>query len=165
MPVIDTAEFIGQLVLEAPLHANEPNDYVEISQRSYDKGVKHLSEAEADPLNTYTGAYWNQPKTFFITVSEQGGSLAMTMQGLSSQVYTLRHYQNDSFSWIMPFSEIIRRARSTTYYTPEYYTIEFYANEGGDIDRLGWEIESELPGGKLVFYKNMSNTTSAETLL
>jgi hypothetical protein len=48
MPVIDTADFIGQLVLEAVLHVEEPNDYVELSKKLYDKGVNHLENFQKE---------------------------------------------------------------------------------------------------------------------
>ncbi|KAK0726350.1 beta-lactamase/transpeptidase-like protein [Apiosordaria backusii] len=166
MPVIDTADLIGQLVLEAVLNVQEPNDYVELSKKFYDKGVNHLRNLQKElddsrtpgtkprPLSAYTGTYWNQPETFFITVKERAGSLVMAAQGLLSQEYTLQHYQNDSFTWIMPFNEIIRRARSATYYTSEYYIVNFVDGKG-EIDRLAWVMESGLPdnGGRKVFKK------------
>ncbi|KAK3294508.1 beta-lactamase/transpeptidase-like protein [Chaetomium fimeti] len=110
MPVIDTADIIGQLVLEAILRVEEPNDYVALSKQWHDRGVNHLRNLQKElddnkthgtkprPLSTYTGTYWNEPKTFFITVQEQAGSLVMTTQGLSSQAYTLQHYHHDSFT-------------------------------------------------------------------
>ncbi|KAK4201386.1 beta-lactamase/transpeptidase-like protein [Triangularia verruculosa] len=92
MPMVDTADLIGQLVLETILRVREPNDYVEIARKFYGKGVNHLRHlrrylddrrtlgTKARPLSAYTGTYWNQPKTFFITVYEKAGRLFMATQ-------------------------------------------------------------------------------------
>jgi len=86
-------------------------------------------------------------------------------RALLSQTYTLQHYQDDSFTWIMPFNEIIRRARSATYYTPEYYIVDFVGDENGEIDWLAWVMESDLPnnGGRKVFKKGPSPPGSSVT--
>lgn len=175
MPIIDTADFIGQTILKTILQVDVPNDCVKFTKKFYKQGVSHLDylQKELDdnrapgtlhrPLRDYTGVYWNPPKTFHIVVQEVASSLIMTPQGLSSQRYTLQHYRDDSFTWIMPFDEVIRRARSAAYYTPEYYVVEFVGDGDGEIDRLAWVMESDLPdnGGRKMFKKDRGSSGSS----
>lgn len=138
--------------MEHLLNVEEPNDYVQLARylhetatHQYDALVEKLESGRIPgtkpvPLNYYEGRYWNEIKNWFIEVSQQiDGELAISMQGLSSQSYTLAHYHHDTFSWLMTFDEIVRRGRGVPFYNAEYYFIRFERTGHDDsFDRLSW---------------------------
>lgn len=186
LALIDTADFIGQLLLEIILQTSQPNDYVEWSQTFQAKAERHIDRLKADleqhrvpgtharPLCAYEGRFWNELHNFFIdvTVHNTSGALQMTWQGLDSQSYELHHYHYDTFSWLMPAEEIVRRARGVTFYNYEYYLVEFGSDTNNDnasdrVDYLRWSMDSNSTSGKMEFRKHAArkNTTPVSSKL
>ncbi|KAK7709741.1 hypothetical protein SLS64_005982 [Diaporthe eres] len=144
MASIDTADFIGQLLLETLLQPPQPNDYVDISRqfnvgpRRYIDGLKaelHLFRVpgtHARPLSSYEGRFWNELHNFFIDIAvSDTGPLQMKWQGLDSQSYELHHYHYDVFSWLMSPEEMVKRARIIQFHPAEYYLLEFGSDNNG----------------------------------
>lgn len=153
MPVIDTADFVAQMLLEALLDTPEPNDYVHLAKDFYKTASSHLDTLRKEldenripgtrprPLPEYEGRFWNQLRNFYIDVfrSQGNGQLTMRFQGLKSQAYTLKHYHYDMFLWLMPYDEIVRRDRGVPFYSADYYTVTFASSSpSGNIDELYW---------------------------
>lgn len=183
MASIDTADFIGQLLLETLLQPQQPNDYVDISRQFHARKRGYIDELKAElhlfrvpgtharPLSSYEGRFWNQLHNFFIDVSvSDTGALQMKWQGLDSQSFKLHHYHYDVFSWLMSPEEMVKRARIIQFYPAEYYLLEFGSNSNDDqVDYLRWSMngnwtvdsestwESTLE--KLEFRKDWQNTT------
>lgn len=173
LALIDTADFIGQLLLEILLQTPQPNDYVQLSRQFIAKAGGYIDELKAEleqrripstharPLPTYEGRFWNELHNFFIdiTVSETG-ALRMKWQGLDSQSYTLRHYHYDTFSWLMSPEEIVKRARGIPFYHSEYYLLEFGSDKNDDqVDYLRWSMDSNSTCERLEFRKDSERTT------
>ena len=74
---------------------------------------------EPKALQAYLGRYYSQLGDLFIDITPGPLSkgLQVTFQGLSSQVWSLKHYQDDTFLWLMSRNEAVSRARFS--YPPE----------------------------------------------
>jgi CubicO group peptidase (beta-lactamase class C family) len=170
MPAIDTADFVSQMLLEALLDVPEPNDYVELSRQFYDKAMRYVRRVRNElddgrtpdtkprPLAEYQGRYWNSLGNFFVDVKQQqhqssgGPGLTMKVNGLTGQAYRLEHYHFDTFSWLMPYDEMVRRAR-VLFYGPEYFLLEFRSSNGAGVDELVWAADNNFPGAPMVLSK------------
>lgn len=169
LPAIDTADFVGQMLLEALLDVPEPNNYVELSRQFYDKAMefvhrvrkelddKRIPDTKARPLVEYQGRYWNSLRNFFIDVKQHetksgDPALTMTVNGLPGQAYKLEHYNFDTFSWLMSYDEMVRRAR-VLFYGPEYFLVEFRSSNGAGMDELVWAADANFPGAPVVLSK------------
>lgn len=97
------------------------------------------------PQGEYSGKYWNEIKNFCIEVIEMDGKLEMRFQGRESEAFELAHYEDDTFTWWMPYDEIARRGRYIGDYAALYYLIKFSSSAGGGIDTLGWAWNLNLP--------------------
>ncbi|KAG6355591.1 hypothetical protein INS49_003553 [Diaporthe citri] len=187
---VDTADFIGQLLLETLLQPPEPNDYVDISRQFNARArgsigdVKaeleffHIPGTHARPLPSYEGRFWNELHNFFIDIAvSDTGTLQMKWQGLDSQSHELRHYHYDVFSWLMAPEEMVRRALGSQFYPAEYYLLEFGSDKNGDqVDYLRWSMDGnctwdstweskwEITLEKLEFRKHSEKTTSVIVL-
>ena len=176
MPVIDTADFIAQLLLEALLEVPEPNDYVSLSQSFYDKAIGHVERVHKQldgdrapgtrprPLSQYEGRYWNSLGNFYIDISintqtETTDGMIMMMNGLPLQTYKLEHHHFDTFSWAMPYDEMVRRGRVLSY-EAEYYLIGFEAS-GKNVAKLLWAADSNFPHTPIILTK--PNITNKQT--
>jgi len=153
----DAADWVGQLVVEAVLHAPEKNDYVRLSRESSNAVLEKAVELEKTleeqrirgtkhkPLLSYTGKYFNNLGNFFLQISENDGQLEVRFQGRQSQAYKLSHYHNDVFSWYLPRNEQLKRGR--WFITdPELYKVKFGGGDG-KVDRLVWTYDSETTEG------------------
>lgn len=175
---IDTADFIGQLLLETLLQTPQPNDYVDISRQFNAKSRGYIDELKAElewyripgthprPLSSYEGRFWNGLHNFFIDVAvSDTGALQMKWQGLDSQSYELHHYHYDVFSWLMSPEEMVKRAMVVQFHPAEYYLLEFGSDKNGDqVDYLKWSTDGncttlENPLEKLEFRKHSEKTT------
>lgn len=170
MPIIDTADLISQMILEKLLDVPRPNDYVRLARAFHETANGHqdviIAELEQkqtrgtkaqEPLSLYAGRYWNEAESWFIEILEQrDGGLSMRMQGLASQGYNLTHYEYDTFSWIMPFDEVVRRARGVPFYSADYYLLHFgRSGSSGAFDQLQWAMNSGVCG-KLATFKRIA---------
>lgn len=173
LALIDTADFIGQLLLETLLQPPQPSDYLQLARHFNEKAGSYIDDLKAElerdripgtharPLPIYGGRFWNELHNFFIDVAvSDTGALQMKWQGLDSQSYKLRHYHFDTFSWLMSAEEIVRRARGIPFYPSEYYLIEFGSDRNDDqVDYLRWSMDSNSTSQKLKFRKHPEATT------
>jgi hypothetical protein len=67
----------------------------------------------------------------------------MTVNGLAGQAYKLEHYNFDTFSWLMSYDEMVRRAR-VLFYGPEYFLVEFRFSKGAGGDELVWAADGNF---------------------
>ncbi|KAL8904629.1 MAG: hypothetical protein Q9207_003150 [Kuettlingeria erythrocarpa] len=136
----DTADWLGQLYLEAYLGVENGNDYVALSKetagaalRWHPRLVSELLQHQTPgtqhrELPEYTGTYCNEARTMMIEVyvESNGGeaSLKLAFQGLESEIFPLTHYQRDEFTWLVSRNEFARRGRFTNY-DAKYFKICF----------------------------------------
>ena len=108
----DCADWVGQLILEALLNVQQPNDYIKYAHESANAHLakspsmraslekNRIPHTRPKKLEAYTGRYYNQVQDFFIEVTinnNQSKGLEFAFQGLKSQVWRMEHYHHDSF--------------------------------------------------------------------
>lgn len=155
----DTADWLGQLYLEAYLGVDKRNDYVALAEetavaaREWYPNVaselqRHKTPGTSSPrdLSEYTGAFHNDARTMMISIFiSQAGDLQLSFQGLESEVYDLQHYQDDTFTWLVARDDLARRGRFTNY-NAEYFKIGFGSEKKEEpITFLTWWHDKYLP--------------------
>ena len=102
------------------------------------------------PLKAYVGRYCNDLRNFFIDVRKHPKNpncLELAFQGKDTQVYELRHLQNDMFEWALDYNESARRARFTIW-DPLYFEVDFDIDEQNQGVSLKWaKVTDILPEG------------------
>ena len=151
LALVDTADWVGQLLLEAVLDAPNKNDYLQITKDTVDRALawykpmhKELREnrtQEAPPsLSDYVGVYWNAVKVVHIDVALQDGRLRIIFQGLPDEVWELHHWEHDTFTWLPDSRDEIASRGRFTFQSPDYYKIKFRIYEG-EVQSLTWVHE------------------------
>ncbi|KIW70018.1 hypothetical protein PV04_02329 [Phialophora macrospora] len=160
LAISDTADWVGQLLLQTILDSKTKNDYVHIAKESVKSALSFYGQVEADlarervegtsprPLQEYCGTYWNLIENLRLVISEANGALHLSFQGLESETYLLKHYSYDVFTWHVTRDEDVRRARFTVM-DANFYKIKFAAGQDGSIDQLIWAHEPDLPSGEV----------------
>ncbi|KAI1128604.1 beta-lactamase/transpeptidase-like protein [Nemania abortiva] len=167
----DAADWLGQLYLEAYLGVNDRNDYVALAEETAGSVLLWHPRLEAElqskrkpgttprVLSEYEGEYYNDAKTMMIKVFVEGvgekSSLKMAFQGLSTEEFPLKHYQDDIFTWLLQRNEFVERGRYTDY-NADYFMIYFEKDvEAGKVDEavkpithLTWWHDPEIPSEK-----------------
>ena len=163
----DTADWLGQLLLETLLDNPNKNDYVSLAKSSAQVSIslwprmkKELKEHQTlgtpmKPLCEYTGTYYNIVRTWRIEVFDDRGSLYMYFQGNRNQYYQLDHYQFDQFSWLLTRNEDVHRARFPSTFL-DFYIFRFETNDKGFVDRVNWRHDLLVPKGE-TFIKERLN--------
>lgn len=159
----DCADWVGQLILETVVGTTRPNDYQGYAQESSDNHLakfplmqktldeQQVKDTSPKPLKAYIGRYYNAIEDFNIKISVKPSNenLELAFQGLDSQVWELRHYHYDTFTWLMSRDEAVKQARFP--YSPEkLYKIEFVADSDGKVSSLLWAHDLDSPPEKFV---------------
>jgi hypothetical protein len=85
---------------------------------------------------------------FDVTIEKN--QLYYTTQGLESEKYVLKHYEEDTFTWIRPRNELVARGRWVDQ-GAAFWNIRFGVYGQGTVDRGGWTHDAEVPEGKTFF--------------
>jgi hypothetical protein len=137
----------------------EKHDYVQWTKRTVEaelslneKLVLQLNEdrttgTSPKDLKEYTGWYLNSTGTMSIEISLENDQLSMCFQGLAAEKYELKHFANDTFTWLASQNELAARGRFTNY-SANYYKIKFRSTEEGTIDGLIWTNVPGIPEGE-----------------
>ena len=157
----DTADWLGQLYLEAYLGVIKKNDYLALAKETAANALKWyprlVDELERTRIpNTrsreyadYTGTFYNDARTMMIKIFlDPDGSLQLSFQGLENEKFGLTHYNYDVFTWLVTRNEFARRARFPNFDAqyPAYFKISFYAHsETNLITYLTWWHDRWLP--------------------
>ena len=67
--------------------------------------------------------------------------------GREDDLWPMEHYEYDTFSWLRPRDELVRRARSVGQAAP-YYLIRFEGIADNSISRLFWRHDLQMPQGE-----------------
>lgn len=171
----DCADWVGQLILEALIDVEPRNDYRKYAQESADAQLakfpamqrsllsKQVPNTEPKTLDAYLGHYYNRISDFHIeiTMNDHSQGLQLAFQGLTSQVWQMKHYHHDSFLWLMSRDEAVRRARFP--YSPEkLYQLDFLTNNDGNIESLLWAHDADGPPEK--FYRSTQGQIEESTI-
>ncbi|OAR00178.1 hypothetical protein LLEC1_04807, partial [Akanthomyces lecanii] len=157
----DTPDWISQVLLEAILDAQKPNDYVKLAAETACNALSHhqatidklAAEQEhgtkSKPLSAYIGRYFNEMGNFFLefTVSEEHGGLTMTPQGCAQSAYDLQHYHHDVFFWPCD-----RDAESKQALYPQFaigfHKVSFEVDAQENAVSCSWQIDKAIPDGE-----------------
>lgn len=164
----DPAGWINQLVVETIIDSPTPNDYVALAkeaahnhctsfaQLSEQLEGKRGTEPCSKPLKQYIGRYRSPDQDFFIDVGfrdRDQSKLQIAFQGLDSQLWSLDHYQGDTFlCFNTSFNDLARRA-IFTFLDEDYFQFKFGSNEADDVDKLFWAHDGSLPADEQFFVK------------
>ncbi len=88
-------------------------------------------------LENYVGTYWDRINVFKIVVPLSGVVLSWALHGFESEKFSLKHYEDNTFTWLRSRNELSRRGRWVgSDQGPLFWKVEFRIGEGGKIDRL-----------------------------
>ncbi|PVI00850.1 beta-lactamase/transpeptidase-like protein [Periconia macrospinosa] len=156
----DVADWIGQLVLEEVVMTfdNLRTDFIELAEISKSENLKWYPElidnlsreqnkrTSPRPLEQYAGTYWDQLRTFKIEVVLEDGQLYWLFQGLDSEKFALKHYENDCFTWLAPRNELLKRGRWVGWDQGlEFWQVSFQTGQNGKVDTLLWSHDNGVP--------------------
>ncbi|KAI9735120.1 MAG: hypothetical protein M1834_001708 [Cirrosporium novae-zelandiae] len=170
----DTADFVGQLLLQHVCDMTVKNDYVALATEFSWRTLHHMEalklelDKERIPgtshrrLSEYAGQYLNSTKNFSINIFKHNGGLGMSFQGLPDEVYNLQHYQYNTFSWLMTYNEAAKRGRYIADYQSRYYLIKFKARKDGPVEGLQWAWD---PNSELVEFFHKQKNSGANSIL
>ncbi|KAK0616201.1 beta-lactamase/transpeptidase-like protein [Immersiella caudata] len=116
---------VGQLALEEVLAvpALHRVDFLKIARDVvtenlmwYPAITKSLDNAQKKgtsprDLTDYVGTYWSDSRIFKTVLTLESGKLYWAFQGLQSEKFRLNHYENNSFTWLLPRDELSRLGR------------------------------------------------------
>lgn len=161
----DTADWVAQALLQAVLNVKPQINFVPLAEKAAESW-KGLYQTMADTLekertpNTpepqhhdFIGTFWHPSKAQFLEVSNEGGFLTFSVNGIPSQKHVLSHYHYDSFSFLPSAEERLRRGLIV--YTAPAWVLHFERNSEGEVDRVIWNLDSEAPHTE-VFMKSKS---------
>ncbi|MCJ1434732.1 hypothetical protein MMC27_004102 [Xylographa pallens] len=169
----DAADWLGQLILEAVLDNPDQNDYVKLAKDSVEASnhlwVRMAEELEESripdtpvrELSSYEGSYYNVVKDWHMELWVEEGELHMCHQDDRSQAYQLKHYNYDSFSWLLSRDETARRGLFPVTWT-EYYLLAFGQGKDGQIDHVIWKHDPSVPEGET--FKRLSGSAPEKGL-
>ncbi|KIM98635.1 hypothetical protein OIDMADRAFT_202404 [Oidiodendron maius Zn] len=161
----DCADWVSQLLVESLLDVDGKfkNDYLQIVKDTvalalawYPAMAKELRENRTleipRNLQDYVGVYYNTVGTVHIDVTYDGEQLKFAFQGLEDEVWDLRHWEGDTFTWLPESRDIIASRGRFTFQSPDYYKIKFAVSGIGNVEQLTWVHEGwNIPEGEDFF--------------
>lgn len=154
----DVPVWVGQLVLEAVLDVtkDQRNDHISAAETSwasteiwYGTTTEELLREQKNgtsprDLQDDVGTYWDPAHVFKIFVTEESGKLYWAFQGIDSEKFSLKHYEDDVFTWIQMRDELVKRDRWVDQ-GPDFWKATFRADEEGRIEKLLWVHDIGVP--------------------
>ena len=170
LALVDTADWVGQLLLEAVLNVPNKNDYLQITKETTERALawygsmhKELRENRTHKaprnLKHYVGVYWNVVGTVHIDVAVIDGIFSIIFQGLPDEVWPLHHWEQDTFTWLPDSRDAIASRGRFTFQSPDYYKIKFGLSDGDKVESLIWIHEGwNVPEGEVFFKTDRQKT-------
>jgi hypothetical protein len=153
----DTADWIGQSLLEQALDLGNKHDFIALAQtvgktrlaqfrkvENWFGAEKPASESER-PLDAFVGDYYHEVETFFVRVSLERGELRAYFQGFEGDKYPLRFNDQDVFSFFTPRDDQAGRGRWPSS-RPDAFEFRFHADANNAIVCMKWRMESGVEG-------------------
>ncbi|KAI1323170.1 beta-lactamase/transpeptidase-like protein [Xylariaceae sp. FL0255] len=143
----DAADWISQMIIEEIFEPPIRNDYERIASEVSHKVLNHLPSVGREleenrrqgssplySLDAYVGTFWNHTFNFKIDVRVKNDHLSFTFNGTELETYDLKHYEDNTWVWWMPYDECCRRGRFVFLGDANYYLMRF-----DGVDRLLWQ--------------------------
>ena len=152
----DTPDWVAQLVLEEMLKVPDKNDYVAAARTSVAEYAKWYSNTREEllrnrktgtspkKLEEYTGTYWDAIHVVKIEVSLEDGNLYWALQGLPSEKFSLEHYEHNTFTYLQPRNELVRRGRWVDQ-GAEFWKLRFEVNNDDQVEKVFWVHDIGVP--------------------
>ena len=143
----DAADWLGQLLVKTVWGNSEPNEYVKLASDSvktsnnlWPQMTKELERSRIlntplGELSDYVGSYFNVVKVWHMKLWVEEDKLYTCHQNDRSQAYQLKHYNYDTFSWLLTRDKTVRRGLFPVTMA-EYYLLAFVRGETGQIDHV-----------------------------
>ncbi|KAI0106479.1 beta-lactamase/transpeptidase-like protein [Nemania sp. FL0031] len=164
---VDAADFAAELLVERLLGVQSPVDCIQLARNRTAQAFAYMDmlklKLDSDrklgtmpkPLEAYMGTYWNKIRNWRMDISRSSDDhLTVTFQGLQSEPFTLRHYNYDTFSWWMPYNDVMRSGQYAIGTTSSFWLMRFEANNFGEMVRLSWAMDTEFPEWEEIFIRD-----------
>ncbi|KAI0204212.1 beta-lactamase/transpeptidase-like protein [Astrocystis sublimbata] len=163
---VDSADFAAEMLVERLMGVQSPVDYVQLVRNRTPQAFAYMDMLKArldsdrklgtmpKPLEAYSGTYWNGIRNWRIDVSRSSDDddhLTVVFQGRRSEPFTLRHYNYDTFSWWMPYNDVMRSGQYATGTPSSYWLMRFEANNFGEMVKVSWAMDADFPEWEEVF--------------
>jgi len=157
LDLCDTADWVGQLLIEAILGVPEPVDVVLLARVVATRTLglhpavqKQLTEERVHdtpvkPLHAYTGKYWNSAGNYFVEIFVHNEYLRLVIQGLDKVHYDLYHYNYDVFAWNCDWNAEAR-LEIFPFAVLDYHKVDFKSDDKGEIVSLKWGLDGLSAG-------------------
>ena len=135
-PMCDSADWFTQLLTQTLFDFPKKIDYphwvkrsVEAERAWYSKVADELElarrpDTEPKQLDNYVGVYVSGERYFMIVIKVKNEMLVMSFQNRKDEEFELRHYEYDTFCWLQPRNDLVKRARNVLQ-PAKYYLITF----------------------------------------
>lgn len=166
----DVSGWVSMALIEALIDTPEPSNFLALATEAAGNAALNVKNFEGmlNKFKTegpkprangeYIGRYRDEQRNWIIDVRAKDNSddMEVVFQGLESQIWTLSHYENDTFLWLASREEQIKRGRMVTYpLVPAHFKLSFEASQGDMIDRLSWAHEAGVPTNQQCFLKEI----------
>lgn len=165
----DPAGWITQLLIETITESPAPNDFVSLAEEAAKNHANQMIKTQQalddarkpgthpQPLTAYTGDYVGFAGQFKIQIRMKSPeALQVIFQGLESQTWDLKHYQDNTFTWLEDFDTQAKRVRFT-FSGPDMFKLVFKSNKQGDIESVLWKQEAGLPDEENTLIKSQDS--------
>ncbi|RFU30828.1 hypothetical protein B7463_g5473, partial [Scytalidium lignicola] len=161
----DSADIIGQLLIEHLFDVKAKNDYVSLAE-IYTRNSLNIPNSlrlkldaaripgtKSRELSNYVGRYFNEIKNYYIEVFLEGESLKFSLQGSVLDTYELRHYHYDAFEWLLTWDQMAARGRVVQLYGTQFYVLFFGADKDDKICCIEWAWDPNRSDDREIFTK------------
>ncbi|EHK17047.1 uncharacterized protein TRIVIDRAFT_42602, partial [Trichoderma virens Gv29-8] len=159
----DTADWIGQHLIQALLDSPCKNDYPFLASMSalnarqkYWELVAKLEQGRQTkgpqrPLDQYKGLYRNASDEDLAKGGKKRrkSPLMICFTGSILPEHPLHYHHGDTFTWLQSWNKMLKGEFRVSYH-PEYYSIRFQPNkDGSGIDSFVWVNDPAKPEGEV----------------
>ncbi|KAI0813466.1 beta-lactamase/transpeptidase-like protein [Xylaria sp. FL0064] len=143
----DATDWISQMIIEEIFEAPIGNNYERIVSEVSSKILDHLPSigreleknrrhgtSQPYPLDDYSGTFWSDTFNFKIDVHVKNDHLSITFNGAEVETYDLKHYEDNTWVWWMPYDESCKRGRFVHLGDANYFLMRFKG-----VSRLLWQ--------------------------
>ena len=165
----DVSGWVSLAIIEALIDTPRPSDFASLATEAAQANANNVSvlverlevarttaNSSPRPLGEYIGRYYDRAHNWAIEIrkNKSGDGLEVAFQGLNSQVWALKHYENDTFLWLASREEQAKRGRMTTYpLVANHFKLIFQNGADGAINSVCWPHEAGVPMAEQCFMR------------
>ncbi|KAL0259328.1 hypothetical protein SLS55_005064 [Diplodia seriata] len=170
MPLTDSADLVGQHLVEAVVGTPRPHDYIEWSKKTRETLLSRYSGLQGrlqedrsrspegpGPLDRYCGQYFNKLGNWHVQVTACENKLRMYVQSFSDVYYDLDWHSGTTFTWPFDHEADVKVARFPHFFL-SFHRVNFVEDSNGSITSLNWELADNLKPSDFETGKNASSS-------